>query len=409
MSRKRFNIGLVGSVQNGKTTLVERLSGINTKRHSAEMKEGRTVKLGYANLLMWKCPMCSTVFTTGKKISKKECDDCNNPCTVEFELSLVDAPGHSAFIKTMIRGSSIMEAAIVVTDAKQIPHQHQTLEHLAILEILGVKQVLVVQNKCDLVTRDECAAHHAQLRIQFQGTIADNSPVIPICAQRGLNISVVVSQLFQLCTTLQSESESHQYPYNGFAIIRSFDINKPDTEVNDLKGGVLGGCLVGPRPMCVGDVIEIRPGLIKSDNTFIPLRTKILTVFSEQKSIQQCEMGGLFALGTNLDPTSTKSDRLVGNVAGIPEHLPPVIQENIIKVVYVSLDKEHKGSKLTPDNPYHFLWGNLVVKGTVTKTETKNVYHVKYEHPICSYTNKCIIYGKTTQGPTTMVGFGNKV
>ena len=103
MSRKRFNIGLVGSVSNGKTTLVERLSSVNTKRHSSEMKEGRTVKLGYANLLMWKCFICNTIYTTGQKVSKKECEDCNNPCTVEFELSLVDAPGHSAFIKTMIR------------------------------------------------------------------------------------------------------------------------------------------------------------------------------------------------------------------------------------------------------------------------------------------------------------------
>lgn len=409
MSRKRFNIGLVGSVSNGKTTLVERLSSVNTKRHSSEMKEGRTVKLGYANLLMWKCFICNTIYTTGQKVSKKECEDCNNPCTVEFELSLVDAPGHSAFIKTMIRGSSIMEAAIVVTDVKQIPHQHQTLEHLAILEILGVKRVLVVQNKCDLVTQDECASHYSKLCEQFRGTIAEGAPVIPICAQRGLNVPIVVSQLYKMCLTLQSELKDTHYPYNGFAIIRSFDINKPDTGVNELRGGVLGGCLVGPHPIHVGDIIEIRPGLIKPDNTFIPLHTKILTVFSEQKSIQECEMGGLFALGTNLDPTTTKSDRLVGSVAGIPESLPPVIQENDIKVVYVSFDKEQKGSKLVPDQPYHFLWGNLVVKGTVTKTNTKHVYHIKYEHPICSYTDKCIIYGKTSQSPTTMIGFGNKI
>lgn len=407
-SRRRFIIGLVGSVSNGKTTLVERLSGVNTKRHSSEMKEGRTVKLGYANLIVWKCTMCESISTTGQKSSKKECEYCNNSCQSEFELSLVDAPGHSAFIRTMIRGSSVMEAAIVVTDAKQIPHQHQTLEHLAILEILGVKKIIVVQNKCDLVTQPECQSHYEQLRLQFKGTVADNAPVIPICAQRGLNISVVMTQLYAMCKSLQEEESKVTYPFSGFAIIRSFDINKPDTTVSDLKGGVLGGCLIGPEHVNVGDVVEIRPGLIRSDNSFIPLRTTVRTIFSEQKSVQNCEFGGLFALGTNLDPTATKSDRLVGSVAGPPDRLPPVIRENNIKVVYITLEKDSKSSKLSESETYHFMWGNLVVKGQIAKTDTKNVFHITYEHPVCNYTNRCIIYGKKSEG-FSMVGFGTIV
>ena len=406
--RRRFIIGLVGSVSNGKTTLVERLSGVNTKRHSSEMKEGRTVKLGYANLIIWKCTMCESVCTSGQKSSKKECDYCNNPCQSEFELSLVDAPGHSAFIRTMIRGSSVMEAAIVVTDAKQIPHQHQTLEHLAILEILGVKKIIVVQNKCDLVTQAECQSHYEQLRLQFKGTVADSAPVIPICAQRGLNIPVVMSQLYAMCKSLQEEDSKVDYPFSGFAIIRSFDINKPDTTADDLKGGVLGGCLIGPESVKVGDVIEIRPGLIRSDNSFIPLRTTIRTIFSEQKSVQSCDFGGLFALGTNLDPTATKSDRLVGSVAGPPDRLPPVIKENDIKVVYITLEKDSKTSKFSESETYHFMWGNLVVRGKVSKTETKNVFHVTYEHPVCNYMSRCIIYGKKSDG-LSMVGFGTIV
>jgi translation initiation factor 2 subunit 3 len=398
---------LVGSVSNGKTTLVEKLTGMNTKRHSKELKEGRTIQLGYANLLLWKCTMCGEVVTTGQKIQQRVCDYCSNACQVEFELSLVDAPGHSAYIKTMIRGSSIMEAAIVVTDVKQIPHQTQTLEHLAILEILGVKRVLVVQNKCDLVTADECLAHYTELKAQFSGTLAAQAPVVPICAQRGLNVSVVMAQIYNMCLELQHEVRLPP-AYEGFAIIRSFDINKPDTGVMDLKGGVIGGCVVGTRPICVGDQVEIRPGLIQPDNTFLPLRTKVLTIFSEQKSVQSCEPGGLFALGTNLDPAATKSDRLVGSVAGLPHTLPPVVSDAILRVVYVTLDKNKKPPKLSEDHVYFFVWGNLVVKGHPKTMPTKHTFRITYDQPMCSYVNRCIIYGKKSDG-MALIGFGTLV
>ena len=404
--RKKFIIGLVGSVSNGKTTLVERLSGVNTKKHSSEKKEGRTVKLGYANLLLWKCKPCHRIYSTGQKSTKQECDKCGNPCTVDFELSLVDAPGHSAFIKTMIRGSSVMEAAIVVTDVKQIPHQHQTLEHLAILEILGVRKVLVIQNKCDLVSKEECNQHYDELKTQFQSTIAEHASVIPICAQRGFNIQVVVKELYKLCTELGSSSQGNVDDFSGFAIIRSFDINRPDTGVNDLKGGVLGGCLFGQTPFYLEDLIEIRPGIIRTDGSFTPLRTRIKSIFSEQKSVNTCVFGGLFALGTTLDPSATKSDRIVGCVAGYSHQLPPVVNSNEIKVTYILLDIKDKPQKLDDETMYYFMWGNLVVRGKPVKV-SKNQFKITYEHPICIYTKKCLIYSKKTNQTTSLIGFGN--
>lgn len=405
--RRKFIIGLVGSVSNGKTTLVERLSGVNTKKHSSEQKEGRTVKLGYANLLLWKCTKCNCIYSTGQKASKQECEKCGETCNIDFELSLVDAPGHSAFIKTMIRGSSVMEAAIVVTDVKQIPHQHQTLEHLAILEILGVRKVLVIQNKCDLVSRDECKSHYEELKQQFKSTVAENAPVVPVCAQRGMNIEVVVSQLYRMCNELSSLSppSTTLNDVSGFAIIRSFDINRPDTEIDNLKGGVIGGCLFGQTPLNVDDVVEIRPGIVRADQSYTPLKTKIKTVFSEQKSVPQCEFGGLFALGTTLDPTVTKSDRIVGCVAGYPQQLPPVVRITDIKVTYVTLDSSEKTSKLNEGEFYYFMWGNLVVRGKPTKL-TKTQFRIEYEHPICNYMKTCIIYGKKSTQSTSLIGFG---
>lgn len=406
--RRKFIIGLVGSVSNGKTTLVERLSGVNTKKHSSEKKEGRTVKLGYANLLLWKCAKCNCIYSTGQKISKQECEKCEEACMIDFELSLVDAPGHSAFIKTMVRGSSVMEAAIVVTDVKQIPHQHQTLEHLAILEILGVRKALVIQNKCDLVCRDECKSHYEELKQQFKSTVAENAPVIPVCAQRGMNIHIVVSELYRLCAELSSlpPPDTTLNDVSGFAIIRSFDINRPDTGIDDLKGGVLGGCLFGQTSLNVNDVVEIRPGIVHANQSYTPLKTKIKTVFSEQKSVQQCEFGGLFALGTTLDPTVTKSDRIVGCVAGYSHLLPPVIYTINIKMTYVTLDSYEKTSKLNEGEFYYFLLGNLVVRGKPTKL-TKTQFKIEFEHPICNYMKTCIIYGKkSNQSTSSLIGFG---
>jgi translation initiation factor 2 subunit 3 len=409
MSRRKFIVGLVGSVSNGKTTLVERLSGVNTKKHSSEQKEGRTVKLGYANLILWSCDACKKNYSTGQKTVNKECEACGEKCRIDYELSLVDAPGHSAFIKTMIRGSSVMEAAIVVTDVKQIPHQHQTLEHLAILEILGVRKVLVIQNKCDLVSKEECKTHCDELKYQFKSTVAENAPVIPVCAQRGINIGVVVNELYALCNQLSSSPPCFGSDnFSGFAIIRSFDINRPDTGIEDLKGGVLGGCLFGQTPLKTGEVIEIRPGLVRADKTYTPLKTKINTVFSEQKSVQMCEFGGLYALGTTLDPSITKSDQIVGCVAGYSHQLPPVIQANTIKVTYITIDSTEKTPKLNEDEFYYFMWGNLVARGKPTKL-TKNQFKIEYEHPICNYMKKCIIYGKKSSQTTALVGFGNTV
>jgi len=409
MERRRFNIGLVGSVSNGKTTLVERLSGVNTKRHAAERKAGRTVKLGYANLLLWQCPTCTFLTTTGQTTTHCACPQCPaTACTVAFELSLVDAPGHSALVKTMVRGTSVMDGALVVTDVTQVPHQRQTLEHLAILEILGVTRVLVIQNKCDLVPRATCWAHWQELTRQFQGTIAAQAAVIPICAQRGLGVTGVMAPLHQMCLNLQRDATlAPPSPYQGFAILRSFDINKPDTSVRDLKGGVLGGSMVGSQPLHVGDAIEIRPGWIQADRSARALETSVHTIFAEQQALQSCSAGGLFALGTNLDPTVTKGDRLVGHIAGRPEHLPPVVHGHTLKIVYVTVESSAAPLKLAVDQAYHFLWGHAVVPGVVIATSGKHTVQVRYDHPLCTYADRCIIYGKAAAtGLVGLVGFG---
>jgi len=393
MSRTRFNIGFVGAVSFGKTTLVSCLSGVNTKRHSAEQKSGRTVQLGYANVLLWQCQFCEEIFSSGQKVKQKKCDFCDNDCTVAFELSLCDCPGHNSFIKTMIRGVSVIDAAIMVTDVTKPPNTKQNLEHLAILEVLGVKDLIITQNKCDLVDEPTCVKHYEILKQEFKGTIGENAPVVPICAQRGINIDNVITHLYKMCKKLQTYNISPS-KYSGFTVIRSFDINKPDTDIDHMKGGVLGGCVIGNQEIKVGDILEIRPGLITQSGAHIPLQTKINTIFSEQQSLKSCTMGGLFALGTLMDPALTKADRLIGSLVGLPENLPPVISTMTIKMTYINLEPDQKVEKLKNDKEYYFMMGNLFIKGKCKATVQKNTFTVEFDHPICTCVQKCIIYTK---------------
>lgn len=450
-ARTKFNIGLVGAVSFGKTTVVQKLTNVNTKKHSSEMKTGRTVQLGYANALLWKCDSCEGIFCTGQSIQKKTCEYCNSDMEIKFRLSFCDNPGHASYINTMIKGSSVIDAAIVVTDVTQDPAQVQTIEHLAILEALDVRNTIVVQNKCDLVDFKQCQLHKSLLEKQFKNTVAENAPIVPICAQRGMNMDELVIMIYQLCEKLSVQQQKPS-KYSGFTIIRSFDVNRPYTDVDHLKGGVVGGCVIGDCKISVGDVLEIRPGLLQKDKTCIPIQTKITNIFSEKESCPTCDLGGLYALGTLLDPSITKSDRMVGCIIGKPEYLPPVVDELKLKIHYVNLEEslqqqQPSSSKITSvsqkllttsvsnvskaiistvssvtvcsnvtkapisnkingNQDYFFVWGNLMVKGKCVAL-TKKTFMVKFEKPICPYLSKCIVYSKMNSGKSLqMIGVG---
>jgi len=115
-------------------------------------------------------------------------------------------------------------------------------------------------------------------------------------------------------------------------VIRSYDVNKPGTPIEELKGGVLGGSIL-EGILKVNDIIEIRPGRIIKDKDHeilrcIPIITKIETLKVEDKNILEFSIpGGLIGIGTTIDPTLSKSDSLSGNVIGYPKQMPDVFKE----------------------------------------------------------------------------------
>jgi translation initiation factor 2 subunit 3 len=390
-----INIALVGHVSNGKTTLVNALTGINTKRSSFEKSSGRTVKLGYANCVLWECSHCKKVSSTSQDVKNLEC--CSLKMGEKGIISFVDAPGHHSYVQTMIKGATVAEGAILVTDVRKEPMQTQTTEHLAILTVLDVRNIIVVQNKADLVEPNKCVEHYENLKKELLKTCAEKSPIIPISAQNNINIDILRKLLLETVKNIKNRKKNLKI--GCFQIVRSFDINKPGESVEKLKGGVLGGTVIGDCKYKIGDIVEIKPGIISKDKNYTPLKTEIISIFSETQSKNETTSGGLYGIGTKLDPCLTQNDRLVGNLLGKKEELPEIKTELEMSITLLKLDK--KVEKIGKDKTYRLIIGTVLVEG-VCKIKKGEKIKMSLNKPVCITENRCLIYNSENK----LIAFG---
>lgn len=158
------------------------------------------------------------------------------------------------------------------------------------------------------------------------GTVAENAPIVPISAQLRYNIDAINEYIVKKVPI----------PLRDFAtdarliVIRSFDVNKPGAEVDDLKGGVAGGSIL-TGVLKLGDEIEVRPGLVTKDNDgkiiCRPIFSRIISLNAESNELKFAVPGGLIGVGTKIDPTLCRADRLVGQVLGGVGKLPEIYTE----------------------------------------------------------------------------------
>jgi len=316
------NIGTIGHVDHGKTTLVQALTGVWASRHSEELRRGITIKLGYADAAIYKCPSCPPpqCYSTEPK-----CKGCSSEGEFIRAVSFVDAPGHEALMATMLSGAALMDGAMLVVAADEPCPQPQTREHLAAIEIVGVKNLVIVQNKIDLVDEKRAMDNYGEITSFVKGSIAENAPVIPISAQHGANMDVLIQALEEHVPTPRRDSTKPPRLH----VVRSFDVNKPGTTIDKLAGGVLGGTILQGM-FKVGDEIEIRPGarVEKSGRAlYESLFTEVVSLEAGGQTVEEAQPGGLVGMGTLLDPSLTKADGLTGNLVGRPESLPPTLTE----------------------------------------------------------------------------------
>ncbi|MDH3353517.1 MAG: translation initiation factor IF-2 subunit gamma, partial [Nanoarchaeota archaeon] len=309
-----INVGIVGHIDHGKTTLLQRLSGKWADTHSEELKRGITIKLGYADAIVKDENGTLTV-------------DLNSKGKPVRYITFVDAPGHEMLMATMLSGAAIMDAAILVVGANE-GIKPQTQEHLVALKAKKIKKIIIVQNKIDLVSKEQAMKNYKEIKEFVKGTIAENAPIIPISALQGVNLDKVLAEL---CSVEISKPSSDEKPL--FLVARSFDINKPGTKIEDLHGGVLGGALK-QGILKIGDTIEIKPGYsYKKQNVhhYKTIKSKIVSMQKGDYPITDATPGGSLAIETELDPSLTKADALSGGVASIEGILPEITEKITIK------------------------------------------------------------------------------
>ncbi len=322
-----INIGTAGHVDSGKTTLVYALSGVWAARHSEEQRRGITIKLGYANTMIMRCPVCPEPerWTTSALAPDGKCPRCGSPLEPVRMVSFVDSPGHEMLMATMLSGAAVMDSALLLIDATAPCPQPQTREHFKALEITGVRNIVVVQNKVEIVGRERALENYKEIKAFLEGTFAEDAPIIPVSALHKANLDILIEAIQKYMPTPRRDEHKDPIMY----VIRSFDVNKPGTKVDDLKGGVLGGSII-QGVLRVGDEIEILPGAKikeKGKLKFVPLQTKITGLRSGDVPLKVARPGGLIGVSTELDPALTKADAMISNVVGKPGRLPEPARE----------------------------------------------------------------------------------
>lgn len=397
-----LNIGMVGHIDHGKTTLLWKLTGKWTDTHSEELKRGITIKLGYADVVIRKCPKCST-------FTREETCKCGGKSEPIRRVSFVDAPGHEMLMATMLSGAAIIDAAILVVAASEPCPRPQTREHLVALEAKGISNIIIIQNKVDLVTREEALKNYQEIRNFVKDTVAENAPIIPCSAQQSVNISAIFEEI---CNLKIPQRDLKSNPM--FFVARSFDINKPGTDILELKGGVLGGVLK-QGILQVGDEIEIKPGLsVKKHNIteYKPVKTKIVAIFSGNAQLDEAVPSGSLALQTTLDPLLTKADSLAGCTIGRVGELPEAnynvkIKTQLFKEV-LGIEQRKIVEPIKVTEVILLSVNTTVSVGTVVKCRGNDI-ELALKIPIVPLAKNKIGIARNLQGHWRLIGWGEIV
>ena len=398
-----INIGMIGHVDHGKTTLTQRLTGKWTDEHSEEMKRGISIKLGYADAAFYKCNACNPPTYTQKDI----CPVCDGTPELLRTVSFVDAPGHETLMAIMLSSASIMDGAVLVIAANENCPQPQTREHLTALDISGIKNIVIIQNKIDLVSEDGARDHYKQIKKFVKGTVAEQAPIIPVSAHHDINIDVLIQAIEEFIPTPTRDLEKPPLLY----IARSFDINKPGARPSDLKGGVIGGSLI-QGVLKKDDCIEISPGRdieVDGRKQIEPIKTTIEILMTGGLSVDKATPGGLIAIGTQLDPSRTKSDAFSGKVVGNVGQLPPIFNHfnltcKLLKRVVGTIE-EKAVEHIKTNEPLMLTIGTATTVGIVTSS-TKDSISVNLKLPVCAKTGQRIAISRRIDGRWHLIGYG---
>lgn len=215
---KHVIIGTAGHVDHGKTLLIKALTGIDTDRLVEEKKRGITIELGFAHI---------------------EFDD-------HTQAGIIDVPGHEKFIKNMLAGAGGIDLAMLVVAADE-GFMPQTVEHLDILSLLGIRDGIVVITKADMVDEEWLEVIREDIASHVQGTFLEGKPVLTVSAYTGQGIPELKKELQTLVSRVAVRNE--QIPFR-LPIDRVFS--------KDGFGTVVTGTMIEGN-LSVGDPVDLMP------------------------------------------------------------------------------------------------------------------------------------------------------
>eukprot|EP00752_Nemacystus_decipiens_P009270 g8282.t1 len=398
-----INIGTIGHVAHGKSTVVKAISGVQTVRFKNELERNITIKLGYANAKIFKAvegavPGPGNFRSKGSHHGDRFEED-GKTWELQRHVSFVDCPGHDILMATMLNGAAVMDAALLLVAGNETCPQPQTSEHLAAVEIMRLQNIIILQNKVDLVKHDQAMLQHEQIRKFVAGTVADDAPVIPISAVLKYNIDVVCEYIN--CKIPIPVRDFTSVP--RLIIIRSFDVNKPGEEVEHLRGG---------------DEIEVRPGIVTKDPEgnvrCEPIFSKILSLYAEQNDLKFAVPGGLIGVGTRVDPTLTRADRLVGQVLGLKGNLPDVFTEVEIsfyllrRLLGVKTQEGGKQAKVQKLQRQEILMVNIgsTASGGKVLAVKQDLAKILLTQPVCTQEGEKIALSRRVDKHWRLIGWG---
>lgn len=414
-----INIGTIGHVAHGKSTVVKAISGVQTVRFKDELERNITIKLGYANAKIYRLddenvPETARYksFSSDREIHpKSEVEGSDARYNLVRHVSFVDCPGHDILMSTMLSGAAVMDAALLLIAGNESCPQPQTSEHLAAIEIMKLKHVIILQNKVDLMRPDSALEHQKSILKFIRGTIADGAPIVPISAQLKYNIDAVNEFIVKTIPVPPRDFTASP----RLIVIRSFDVNKPGAEIDDLKGGVAGGSIL-TGVFKLGDEIEIRPGIVtKDDNGKIlckPIFSNIVSLFAEHNDLKFAVPGGLIGVGTKVDPTLCRADRLVGQVVGAKGHLPSIYTD--IEINYFLLrrllgvktegSKQAKVRKLEANEVLMVNIGSTATGARVVAVKA-DMARLQLTSPACTEVNEKIALSRRIEKHWRLIGW----
>jgi translation initiation factor 2 subunit 3 len=386
-----INIGMLGSVSDGKSTTVYSLTGIKTQRHSNEMKRNITIKPGYANMKIYQA--------TDNTINTKEGE-------LIHHVSFIDCPGHYQLIVTMMSCIRLMDGIIlVVSAAEDISKKPQLIQHIMAIKMSGIKNVIVLLNKLDLVKKSVAIDRYTKLCEVLKKYDVEPKIIIPVSMNHKIGVDNVLKSIMKYMGPDYVQERNKQKSL--FMISRSFDINHVNIKYDEIVGGVIGGSLIGGN-LKIGDEIEILPGIIgkNSDGTLNhkPHISIITSLKSETTDLQEITSGGLIGIGTNIDPFYCKNDNMIGMLAGLKGTLPDVYYEITIKYTEIKFDDYIWVTFIS--KPIIIIIGTNNIEGKILNYNNTHI-HLRLNKPACIQDDSIVILCEKSPDSFHIVAYGN--